>query len=330
MADWNDFVDAIVRELGHEPHRVKHALFRCVDLLKQRRGQPIDRGLRLGMSSLNEQTYFEWYAAHLYKGRGRIVEQGAWLGALTKALLAGLSNNTHIGGEQRKLYVYDLFEWEAYMDDYVRGTQWEGRTREGEDYSHLFLESMGDAGRFIDLRKEDLQFARWDGPIELLLVDAMKSMPLAKNILAQFFPKVIEGDGLVAHQDYLHPAVGWLQISAYLLRDYLEPVFQVPDSDTVVFRCTKELTTEAVEFPDTVNDFDDKLIDETYAWNWTFISDDMKDRLGASKVWLYVYRKEFDRARSLYADYRSMNLPRSQGLDMVRDHCRRWDICELE
>src|SRR5690606_27790766 len=152
MADWNDFVDAIVRELGHEPHRVKHALFRCVDLLKQRRGQPIDRGLRLGMSSLNEQMYFEWYAAHLYKGRGRIVEQGTWLGALTRALVAGVRQNVHIGEEQRCVTGYDLFLWEPYMDNRVRGTQFERRAKADEDYRPLFEEAMGEDLRYVDVR----------------------------------------------------------------------------------------------------------------------------------------------------------------------------------
>src|SRR5439155_16209513 len=56
-------------------------------------GRPKRREWNLGMTSMAEQAYCEWYASHLYTGKGKIVELGAWLGALTIALATGLWRN---------------------------------------------------------------------------------------------------------------------------------------------------------------------------------------------------------------------------------------------
>ncbi len=329
MSVWNQLLDRVVAQLGHDPEIAKHHAFRCLEPMHYTAaGQR--REYLLGMTTIEEQSYFEWYAAHLYRNQGRIVELGCWLGSLTTSLLRGLEKNELVGPEDRLLDVYDLFEWEAYMDDYVRGTHWEGRVQAGDDYRHLFEASMAAHLQRLRIIQADLATATWKGgPIAMLLVDAMKSMPLAQNILTQFFPWVVTG-GVVAHQDYLHPAVGWLQVSMYQLRDYFRPVLQVPNSDTVVFHCIETPPADALVFPDSVADLPLEQIEAAYTWNHQFIEDGNRDRIAASEIWLHLYRRDFDRVRSLYARAKEANFPNQKGLDMLRDHTSRYDLIQLE
>src|SRR5437764_1732959 len=70
--------------------------------------RPKIRDWYLGMTSMAEQAYCEWYASQLYTGKGKIVELGSWLGALTLAIAAGLTRNHRNRGPEA-FHTYDLF-----------------------------------------------------------------------------------------------------------------------------------------------------------------------------------------------------------------------------
>ena len=157
----------------------------------------------IGLTSFGERAYCQWYAERLHAGEGAIAELGCWLGSITIPLAIGLERNPRPNARSERIHAFDLFRWDAGMETVVRGTRLEGRFAPGDRFADAYLEELGPWRPLVDLHEADLSEAAWEGgPIEFLVVDAMKSWPLANNILSQFFAALIPGKSLVFHQDF--------------------------------------------------------------------------------------------------------------------------------
>lgn len=287
---------------------------------------PIVRTNLTGMSTENERAYCRWYASRLYSGRGAIVELGCWLGSLTISLADGLEKNVRIGPERKKINAHDHFKWDSVMEGWVAGTRLAGRVERGDDYLELFLECIAPVAGYVKVSKADLTTARWDGgDIELLVVDAMKSMRLASNILRSFFGSLIPGIGYVVHQDYLHFFHSWIHVSMFQLRHYFDFIYEVPASDMVIFKCKKKIPASALKFPTIARDLSRGLIDDAYDWNFTLIGKESWDRLAAAKTMMFVHRGEREEARCLYLNYTSGEYCNSLEFQRMKDFTSRFD-----
>jgi hypothetical protein len=193
----------------------------------------------LGMTSPNEQAYFEYYARHIYQERGAIVDLGCWLGSTTFPLARGLRG----GGKRGPVHAYDRFIWEEWMEHTTAGTLLTHPAR-GESFASQFRELAASWGDFIDVHEADLSVEEWrGGPIEFLLVDAMKSWPLGRAITRNFFPHVLTG-GFILQQDFAHKDTPWVHLLNYRLADYLEPAYDVPASGSYVFRVVRPIPAD--------------------------------------------------------------------------------------
>ncbi len=85
---------------------------------------------RLGLTTADEQAWCRWYGESGYQGLGVIVEWGAWLGSLTTSYCEGLLANPRVPRARKIAFVYDLFRWEPWCEDEVRGTEHEGKLAE--------------------------------------------------------------------------------------------------------------------------------------------------------------------------------------------------------
>ncbi|NEX18792.1 hypothetical protein G3480_00380 [Thiorhodococcus mannitoliphagus] len=256
------------------------------------------------MTAESEQQYCEWYASRLYSGAGEIVELGCWLGALTNALAAGLSRNRSIPEARRRIQVFDYFQWDEVMEVWVANTPFARRVGVGENYRFLFEECVRDIAPLVVIHEADLRHGEWHGgDIEFLSVDAMKSTEITAGILKTFFGKLIPGSGYVYHQDYVHFYHGWIHVSLYLLRDYLELVYEIPDSTALLFKCKKAIPPEALAFPATAEAMEEDLIEEAFAWNMKLVKPHLRHAVAAAHTMMYVHRDQMPRARELRRRY---------------------------
>ncbi len=157
----------------------------------------------LGATSAEEQAFCRWFAEHGLV-QGTVVEFGPWLGSLTIPTAIGLSKNTRVppGGG---IETYDLFHWNQGFENWVLGTPYEGRCKPGDSYLPLFEEIVAPYVRqgMVRPHAEDLAQARWTGqPIEFLINDAWKAVPVMSQTIREFFPSLSLG-AVVFHQDYL-------------------------------------------------------------------------------------------------------------------------------
>jgi hypothetical protein len=170
-----------------------------------------------------------------------IVDAGCFLGGSTTALALGASERR--SAPRRVVHSYDLFlvDWSArtVYPDLI------GDREEGADLLPVFEEVVGnDLLAYVEVHPGDLLTHTWGGdPIGVLFVDVAKSWTLCDHVSHQFFPALVPGRSVVVQQDYVHEWLPWIHITMQLLEGFVERVTVVPGAPSVVFRCTRKISS---------------------------------------------------------------------------------------
>jgi hypothetical protein len=258
----------------------------------------------MGMTSSNEQAYFQWLAEHVYKQNGAIVELGCWLGSISIPIVKGLRSNKRT--DNPKLHVYDLFQWEHNMEDTVSiyRPDLKGTYHDGDDFEPLYHQMVADYHDALIVKKSDLGSEKWvGGAIEILVVDAMKYESLLDNIQQQFFPSLIAGKSFVIHQDFLHFYETWIHIAMYRLRHYFDWIYQVPDAGSVVFKCRHSIPKVDCAFPESMQQISDGEIEDVYHWLFEMLNTETHEIAAAAHIMSYIHKKDTATAKRLYKRY---------------------------
>ena len=253
-----------------------------------------------GMTSWHEQHWLRTYAARDYTGRGAIVDLGCFLGATTIALAEGLALNPKRHGKQ--IHAYDLFRWSKGFELWAKDKGLAGHFADGESFLPEFLKRIERWRDYVAVHEEDLANAQWNhGPIELLLIDAMKTAEAAAAITRAFFPHLIMRAGYVAHQDFAHAYTPWVHLVAYRLRDYFSVAADVPSSGTTVFWCEKQVPAAAADMNLSFATIDEQEIESAFDYSLDLVPDEKKANIIAAKAMAYRERGDLPRARDILA-----------------------------
>ena len=259
-----------------------------------------------GMTCGNEQGFCRDYARELFTGAGEIVDMGCWMGATTVSFAKGLRENQRLAPEQRRkrIHSYDLFQWHPSMDPNVRGTPLEGRFREGESFLPEFARRTAKWTPYFHVTAADVRAVAWTGgPVELLFVDAMKWPDTAAAILKKFYPHLIPGVSLVAHQDFGHFFTGWIHLIQYRLRDYFEFYQEVKKSSTVVFKLKAAIPPALLEQDCFLENASAAEIAEAFAYSAGLVSASMQERVAAGLAMAHLHRGEREMAEKVALDF---------------------------
>jgi len=257
-----------------------------------------------GMTTLTERLSCRDYAAWTYTGQGALVDLGCWLGSTTIPLAAGLAENRHPGTRRRRVQAFDQFVWEEWMEPFVQGTSLEGRFAPGDSFREEFEQRCIPWRDRIDVCPGDLTRFEWtSGPIEFLLIDAMKSWPLANAIARTFLPHLIPGVSLVVHQDFSHYYTSWIHLQMYRLRDYFEPVADVEGSCSLVFRLTRPIPVRLLLRELTFADFSDPEIDRAFALSRSQVASCKHPAIEGARQMTYIHANQPEKAATLLRQY---------------------------
>ncbi len=188
-------------------------------------------------------NYLHWVGAQAYRGAGRVVDLGPWLGGSTVALGTGLTSNPRWTG---KLLSYDMF----VMDEGSARAAKSPRVA-GESFLVEYLANTGFLGdrlvarpgrlpEFASLAQQRELYPEQDA-IEVLFVDLCKVWGVHNTVLSAFGRHLVPG-GLLIQQDFKWDCY-WLPIHMWQLRSTFEPVADIPGSATVTFELRGDLAS---------------------------------------------------------------------------------------
>jgi hypothetical protein len=250
-----------------------------------------------GMTTANEKAYLYWYGKHIFTGKGDIVDLGCWLGSTSISLAMGLERNNR-AKTNRLIYSYDEFIWRAYMDNGAKGTNLDGKYRHGDSFLDEFERRTYPWRQYIKACPGDLAQVGWSGgPIEFLLIDAMKSWDAASGVVQNFFPALVPGFSIIMHQDFAHWYTSWIHPIHYRFRDYFEPLYDVPSSGSMLFRLVRHIPSELVKQEWSPSQFTKEEIDLAFAYSLDIVSSDKRPNIVAAKVMHFVQAGQLDRAK---------------------------------
>ena len=200
----------------------------------------------LGMLGLDERKLLYHLARNVYTGEGAVVELGAFCGASTCCLAAGLRDNPLAAG--RQMHTYDRFiANEPYLVDFIR-TQFDGPLNMGQSFGAIFRRATAQFANLIKVHEGDLLEETWppDEPIEILFVDVAKTLALSGKVLIEFVAHLIPGKSIVVHQDFYHPTAFYLPV----VMDFLSDHFSIVEAGrdwSVAFRLEATIPREKLE-----------------------------------------------------------------------------------
>lgn len=274
------------------------------------------------MTTQTEQAYLEEYAGSIYSGTGAMVDLGCWLGSTTIPLVKGLMRNPNLRRVSIPIYAYDRFLWEQWMEEngVVRGSEIEGKYKPGESFLEEFKKRTSPWADQIRTIAGDLCELSWNGgPIEFLLIDAMKSWDLVNAILRGFFPFLIPNKSYILHQDFAHYYESWIHLAHYRLRNYFQLVHIVPQSQSFVFQCTKQIPPELLTLSYKSSLFSDEEVDLAFAHSMNLTTDSRTQAaIAASKAMHFIHLGNFARAQSELDEFQSRGLPIVTDIQIVQ------------
>jgi 2-polyprenyl-3-methyl-5-hydroxy-6-metoxy-1,4-benzoquinol methylase len=285
----------------------------------------------LGMLSIPERQYLYEYGKLKYLGKGQIVDLGCWLGSSTIPLAMGLSENLNNRVQERQIHAYDLFIWEAWMNQFVVDTSLQGKYQPGDSFLLECQRQIETWSQYIKLCPGDLTQLAWQGDsIEFLFIDAMKSWALANSIFHNFIPYLIPEISLLVHQDFAHFGTHWIHPIMYRLRSYFKPIYDIPDSWSLVFQYQKPIPDRLLRESYSPSSFDLQEIDAAFEYSKEIVAPQKRAQISGAKAIALLERGEIERSRqeieraiSDGLSYADLKLPLGLGLSSLMLHYLR-------
>ncbi len=111
---------------------------------------------------------------------------------MTNALAEGLTQNKEVLDRLNLIETYDRFQWDPFMEMWVKGTRLEGVYETGDLFLDQYIKQISDHSHLVNVHVSNLETETWDGrPIELIVNDAWKSLSIVQNTVSQFFPSLM-------------------------------------------------------------------------------------------------------------------------------------------
>ena len=135
-----------------------------------------------------------------------MVELGAFCGASTCCLAAGLRGQSESRGPPSSIPMTRFIANEPYLVDFIR-TQFGEAIEMGQSFDTIFRRATAEFADLIEVHAGDLLEQTWPSevPIEILFVDVAKTLALSGKVLTEFFPHLIPGKSTSHSPGFLSP-----------------------------------------------------------------------------------------------------------------------------
>lgn len=176
------------------------------------------------MMKSDELSLLYSLAKNYFSDKGEIVDLGPFLGSSTVCFGEGIvANERNVRKSYKRIYSYDLFCYEKYAGfDGLLNRQ----NLPTGSFFMAYLNNVKNHTNFelISITPGDLCKFKWNSnPIEILFIDASKSISLNDHIVKHFFPSLFPGS-IIVQQDYYFHGCPWVYLSMELFRPWVNYV----------------------------------------------------------------------------------------------------------
>ena len=202
------------------------------------------------LASMSEGCSIKWCVLNSYIGEGAVVEAGAFCGASTCCLAAGLRDNPLAAGRSVRISLTTLLRasptWSIFCGrSSVRRSNWESPSR--RSIAALFPRRLPIVCGFTRGTCSIRYVARRPDPIEILFVDVAKTLALSGKVLTEFFTHLIPEKSVVIQQDFYHPTAFYLPVVMEFLWTTSTTAGEAGRDWSVVFKLEYAIPREKLE-----------------------------------------------------------------------------------
>jgi len=258
-----------------------------MNFIKARKSTDLDNPVwsDIGMTSPEERAWWMSYSTESYQGKGAIVDLGSWFGSTACALAEGLRSNPNSYARNQPVHAIDRFIWEPWMERCVQGTTYSGKFSNGDDFMQIFNHQTKRYGHHIIGIKADLMEYQWTGgSIEFLLIDAMKSWPLANSIIRNFYPHLMPGISVILHQDFAHFYTWWIHILQYRMRNFFDPMEDTIKQNSLAFKLIKPIPEQLLRVDLTTENCPIEEIEAAFSYSRSLVAHENLPHIEAARV----------------------------------------------
>jgi len=195
---------------------------------------------------LEERQLAVWLARDRYRGRGEIVDAGAFLGGSALSFAIGLDRNERVADSEKvgRIHSFDTFEWLPW----IRKDFLPPDVEFGKSFLGRYHDTLKKYERSIVIHPGDISTRAWRfGPIEILFVDCAKSFATNAAILRLFFADLLPG-GYLVQQDYCcNSRLIWLHATMEFFWKKFEDKGTTRSGASTIFRLVEPITREDIE-----------------------------------------------------------------------------------
>lgn len=206
--------------------------------------QAIDVGPVIPAMTSDAEREFYYRLVKENAHKGAVVEFGAWLGASTAYIAAGMRD----AGVEHKAHVYDKFLSKPGHLEKVKAFY----SKRGIDKAPVgpcleqFRANLGPLMEYVQPHQGQIEQMEWTGePIAVLITDAPKRVPQISAVLTELRTALRPG-AIMAWQDFCHFPSYEIPACLYRLRDHIEFVEAVVPGTTLAFRVTSQWSAKEV------------------------------------------------------------------------------------
>ncbi len=178
-------------------------------------------------------------------GKGAIVELGAWMGASTAYIAAGVRD----AGVKAKVQVYDKFQSKPGHARKVKAFYDKRGIADKMPVGpclYALQQNLGPLMDHVETHPGLIEQMKWGAePIAVLITDAPKRVPQISPVLTTL-RKALQPGSIMAWQDFCHFPSYEIPACLYRLRDHIEFVEAVVPGTTLVFRVKSQWTADEV------------------------------------------------------------------------------------
>lgn len=231
--------------------------------------------------------------------KGAVVEFGAWLGASSAYIAAGMRDST---GD--KAHVYDKFLSKPGHIEKVRTFY----AKRGIDKAPIgpcldqFRANLGPLMEFVEPHQGQIEAMEWTGePISVVITDAPKRVPQISAVMTELRSALLPG-AIMAWQDFCHFPSYEIPACLFRLRNHIEFVEAVVPGTTLVFRVNSQWS--AAEVSRQALDLKRWTVEEV-AFAWDFWAEFVPvEKLGLFKCGAAMFLSDIGKAKEAAATLR--------------------------